>query len=78
VPGELQTALGLDVKAAARPPWRHVFVASVSNDYLGYFVTRADYDRTAYVACTSLYGPTGGEALSRAAAAVLRDLAGDR
>ena len=78
VPGELQSALGTRVKDEARRWWRHPFVAGVSNDYLGYFVTAADYDRVSYVTCASVYGPTAGEQLARAASEVLRELGEDQ
>jgi len=67
VPGELQTRLGLDIKAGAADRFRRVFVAGVSNDYLGYFLTPADYRRPSYVACGSLYGERGGEIMRDAA-----------
>ena len=63
VPGELETRLGLEIKAERSPAVPHVFVAGVSNDYLGYFLGPAGYDRPSYIACASLYGPTGGEAM---------------
>lgn len=74
VPGELQSALGRGVKDLAGAPWRRAFVAGLSNDYLGYFVTPADYERRVYISCVSLYGPTGGERLAGAAAELLRHL----
>ncbi|MBI4638909.1 MAG: neutral/alkaline non-lysosomal ceramidase N-terminal domain-containing protein [Candidatus Rokubacteria bacterium] len=76
IPGELQTRLGLEVKRGVRPAWARAFVAGVSNDYLGYFLAAADYDRVAYVACASLYGPEGGARLSRAAGDLLAALRG--
>jgi hypothetical protein len=78
VPGELQTALGLEVKRAARPLFAHVFIAGVSNDYLGYFVTAEDYERPAYVTCATLYGPRTGACLARTAADLLGELGGRR
>lgn len=75
VPGELQSWLGEAVKRAGRRGARHAFVAGVSNDYLGYFITQADYDRVAYVACASLYGPEAGERLTRSAEKLIGDLA---
>jgi hypothetical protein len=74
IPGELQAALGERVKRAARDRWRHPFIAGVTNDYLGYFVGRAEYDRVTYVTCASLYGAEAGERVSQAASAALRDL----
>ena len=74
VPGELETSLGLAVKAAGRGRFGHVFVAGVSNDYLGYFLSAAAYDRPSYIACASFYGETGGAAIAAAATALLRRL----
>jgi len=75
VPGELQSWLGEAVKRAGRRGVRHAFVAGLSNDYLGYFITQADYDRVAYVACASLYGPEAGLRLTRAAEKLIGELA---
>jgi neutral/alkaline ceramidase-like enzyme len=75
VPGELQTRLGLDIKAAGRRRFAEVFVAGYSNDYLGYFLTREAYGRPSYVACGSLYGERGGEIVRDAAVDVLERLA---
>jgi hypothetical protein len=74
VPGELQSALGQEVKTAARRRWRHPLIAGLTNDYLGYFVTPADYERVSYVTCASLYGASGGEQLVAAATGMLRAL----
>jgi hypothetical protein len=74
IPGELETRLGLDIKTAMRGRFSHVFVAGLSNDYLGYFVTPAVYRRPSYVACGSLYGERGGEIVRDAALAALRRL----
>src|SRR5437773_8729190 len=60
VPGELQTALGQAIKRAGRRHFRHVLVAGVSNDYLGYFVTAQDFAQPGYVTCATLYGPNAG------------------
>jgi len=76
IPGELQARLGRAVKEAGQAAGVSAFVAGVSNDYLGYFLTTEDYDRTAYVACASLYGPEGGTRLTRAASELLQELAG--
>ena len=77
VPGELQTRLGLAVKSAGREKFEHVFVAGVSNDYLGYFLSPEAFDRPSYIACASLYGERGGEAMGAAATALLRRLGED-
>jgi hypothetical protein len=75
VPGELQTRLGLAVKQAGRAHFARTLVAGLSNDYLGYFVTPADYARAGYVSCATLYGPRTGECLAAAAAGLLTTLA---
>lgn len=74
IPGELQASLGQAIKHGANPPWQRAFVAGVSNDYLGYFLTPADYGRVTYVACASVYGPDTGERLTAAAVGLLRKL----
>lgn len=74
-PGELQTRLGLDIKRAGHERLRLAFVAGVSSDYLGYFVTAADYGRPGYVSCATLYGPETGTCLTAAAARLLGEVA---
>lgn len=76
IPGELETRLGMEVKASAREGFSHVFIAGVSNDYLGYFLTPTDYRRPSYIACGSLYGERGGEILRDAALAALKRVNG--
>lgn len=71
IPGELETRLGREVKAAAGGRFDHVFVAGVSNDYLGYFLGAEAYARPSYIACASLYGERGGELLRDAAVALV-------
>jgi neutral ceramidase len=71
IPGELETKLGLEIKTREKPRFDHVFVAGVSNDYLGYFLVPAHYRRPSYIACGSLYGERGGEILREAATAAL-------
>jgi hypothetical protein len=78
VPGELQSALGEEVKAEARRSFGRGFVAGLSNDYLAYFVSAAEYPRTSYVTCSSLYGPTAGDALTGAARDLVKELAETR
>jgi neutral ceramidase len=72
IPGELETRLGLEIKAKGKDRFRHVFIAGVSNDYLGYFLVPEHYRRPSYIACGSLYGERGGEILRDAATAALR------
>lgn len=77
MPGELQSSLGSAIKRERPAAWRRVFVAGVSNDYLGYFLAAADYPRPSYVACATLYGPEAGGTLARAAGDLLRALAAE-
>jgi Neutral/alkaline non-lysosomal ceramidase, N-terminal len=74
VPGELQSALGREIKEAARARFGLGFVAGVSNDYLGYLITPEAYDTRTYVGCATLYGPTAGERVARAARALIEEL----
>lgn len=76
MPGELQTVLGRTIQREARELFAHAFIAGVSNDYLGYFVTPADYGRSAYVTCATLYGPRLGECLAATAGDLLHRLRG--
>lgn len=71
VPGELQAKLGQGLR---RQGGAATVVAGLTNDYLGYFVTAADYDAVTYVTCATLYGPAAGERLAEAAGGLLRDL----
>jgi hypothetical protein len=74
IPGELQSRLGQAIKRASPARFTHPFVAGVSNDYLGYFLGPAEYDRATYIACASVYGPAAGARLAAAAADLLRAL----
>ncbi|MGH7392795.1 MAG: neutral/alkaline non-lysosomal ceramidase N-terminal domain-containing protein [Candidatus Rokuibacteriota bacterium] len=74
IPGELQSKLGEAIKRGAGAG--RTFVAGVTNDYLGYFVTSEDYDAVAYVTCASVYGRAAGERLAGAAVDLLRALPG--
>jgi neutral ceramidase len=78
VPGELQSALGQSIRRGASPPWPHVFVAGLTNDYLGYFLTPEAAAGSSYVACVNLFGPQAGERLAAAAVDLLRGLAAGR
>jgi neutral ceramidase len=73
-PGELQTALGQTIKREAHARFASVVVAGVSNDYLGYFTSRADARSGKYVACATVYGPPVGRCLTEAAIDALRGL----
>jgi hypothetical protein len=73
LPGELQTSLGRGIKKTTG--LRHTLLAGLSNDYLGYFVAAADYQRPTYVSCGSVYGPQAGSCLAHAAAGLLGTVA---
>jgi neutral ceramidase len=75
IPGELETRLGREIKAAGAARFEHVFVAGVSNDYLGYLLTPEATARPGYIACANLYGERGGELMRDGAATVLGRLA---
>ena len=51
-------------------------MAGLSNDYVGYLLTREGYARPSYVSCSSVYGERGGELARDAARRALADLAG--
>ena len=74
LPGEPATALGLRIKAEARHSFRHAFVAGVTNDYVGYLVAAEDYGRPSYVTCGSVYDVGTGDALTKRAIGLLREL----
>ena len=76
IPGELQTAFGQAIKREGRELFASTFVAGLSNDYLGYFVTPIDAQRSGYVACATLYGPDAGACLTDAAVDLLYRLRG--
>jgi hypothetical protein len=75
IPGELETKLGREIKAAGAARFDQVFVAGVSNDYLGYLLTPEATARPSYIACASLYGERGGELMRDGAVLLLERLA---
>jgi hypothetical protein len=77
IPGELQTSFGQAIKREGRALFASVFVAGLSNDYLGYFTTREDARGARYVACATVYGPGAGGCLTDAAIELLRGLRGE-
>jgi hypothetical protein len=74
LPGEPVTALGLRIKAEGRRLFRRVLLAGVSNDYVGYLVTPADWGTPAYVTCSSFYAADTGERIAERAIALVREL----
>jgi len=75
IPGELETRLGREIKTAGAARFDRVFVAGVSNDYLGYLLTPEATVHPSYIACASLYGERGGELMRDGAVALLERLA---
>jgi neutral/alkaline ceramidase-like enzyme len=75
-PGELQTRLGVGIKQNRGPRLKRALLAGVSNDYLGYFLTAADYGRPSYISCSTVYGPNAGTCLAAAAGGLLGAVAG--
>ena len=74
VPGELQTRLGQAVKARGRQIFPLAFVAGLSNDYLGYFLTPEEFAKGGYIGCVALYGEEGGQLLADRAEEIFRKL----
>jgi neutral ceramidase len=74
MPGELQTSFGQTIKRDGSALFSTVFVAGLSNDYLGYFTTPEDATRRAYVTCATVYGPDAGGCLTDAAIELLHRL----
>lgn len=75
IPGELETRLGREIKTAGAARFDRVFVAGVSNDYLGYLLTPEATVHPSYIACASLYGERGGELMRDGAVLLLERLA---
>ncbi|MCL6640617.1 MAG: hypothetical protein K6T92_04500, partial [Candidatus Rokubacteria bacterium] len=59
------------------PPWPRVFIAVLTNDYLGYFLTPEAAAGSSYVACANLFGAEAGRRLVSGAVALLRALAAE-
>jgi hypothetical protein len=78
IPGELQAALGVAVKEAGRRHFSTVFVAGLSNGYLGYLLTAEAYQRPGYIECGSLYGEGAGQRVVDAAVVLLGKLGASR
>jgi len=74
VPGEPDTSLGQEIKAAGRARFAQTFVAGLANAYQGYFLASEHFRTPSYISCGSLYGERGGEMVRDAAIAALREL----
>lgn len=78
VPGELQASLGQAVKADGRRWFQLAFVAGLSNDYLGYFLSPEEYRRGgSYIGCAALYGEEGGQLVVDRAREIFKQLHDD-
>jgi len=75
IPGEPDTRLGQEIKAAGRERFAQAFVVGVANAYQGYFLAPEHFRTPSYISCASLYGERGGELVRDAAIAALRELA---
>jgi hypothetical protein len=73
LPAEPTSATGESIRAGL-PPGRVPFVIAHANDWIGYVVTPATYERGGYEACMSLHGPEFGPWLVDEALATLRAL----
>lgn len=74
IPGELESRLGQEVKAAGRGFFQGTFVVGLANDYLGYLLTQEAYRRPSYIGCVSLFGERAGERVTARAKALIRRL----
>ncbi|MCP4643220.1 MAG: hypothetical protein GY851_22425 [bacterium] len=75
-PGEPVCVIGLAVKNAMRAEGiTHPCVASLTNDLIGYILTKEEYEQGGYEVTTSFYGPDLGPVLQAKAAAIGQQLA---
>lgn len=74
IPGELDTQLGLEIKAAPRTGFARTFVVGLANGYQGYLLAAEHFRTASYISCGSLYGERGGEIVRDAAIGALRGL----
>jgi len=61
VPGEMSTALGLNIKNKMEADGFVPVIAGYTNDYIAYILTRDEYKLDEYEASVSFYGPRLGE-----------------
>ena len=71
LPAEPTSLLGEEIRRRMAPD-RVPFVIAHANDWLGYAVARARYQRGGYEACLSFHGPGLGQWLVEEAAETLR------
>lgn len=73
-PGEVDVALGLQLKEWARHTggYQTVWVVSLANDYIGYILAEPSYRLGGYEARMSFFGPRFGETLQKQMVTLLR------
>ncbi|MCX7689015.1 MAG: neutral/alkaline non-lysosomal ceramidase N-terminal domain-containing protein [Fimbriimonadales bacterium] len=66
-PGEPITALGLEARQMGQQHgFRHVAPVALVNDWIGYILTREEYEKGGYEATVSFNGPDAGAAVMKA------------
>ncbi len=66
-PGEPITALGLEARAIGQKHgFQHIAPVALVNDWIGYILTREEYEKGGYEATVSFNGPEAGEAVMKA------------
>ncbi len=76
VPGELQAALGLEIKTRAQKfsAARHPAIGGLANEWISYILSAEQYQRGGYEASVSFYGPTLGQSIVEGALAGVEKL----
>jgi hypothetical protein len=75
VPGEPITELGDIVRRQAMQTYKSASIVSLANSYMGYILTKDEYERGGYESCNSFYGPDYGDRFLSAASNLLRNMA---
>jgi len=80
VPGELQAALGLEIKSRARKITgaHYVAIGGLANEWISYILSAEQYQRGGYEASVSFYGPTLGPRIVEGAIAGVKKLKNER
>jgi hypothetical protein len=74
-PGEPSTQLGFDLQNLAKKyGFNESLVFGLTNDYMTYFTTKAEYKEKAYDSCSSFYGWRGGNRILKAHERLLQSL----
>lgn len=73
LPGEMMAALGLEIKhALLARQMQHPIIVGLTDDYVGYILSKAEYRKGGYEAAVSFYGETLGELLVSEAVALVQ------